>query len=374
MTLSRSPHASLGEIDRDASSDALAFASTEASSSVLGPLRLRPGEILEGRYVLERCIGIGGMSEVWAAQHLGLDREVAIKLLRRDATIHAERLRTEAKLLARLRHPAIVEIHDLGALPDGTHYLVMERLRGETLLAYVERRGGRLPAREAVALVVRLLEGLEVVHAAGVVHRDVKPENVLLEASGTRLMPKLVDFGIALRTDPGAPRQTSAGGIVGTPAYLSPERTLSASADAAADVWAVGVTLYELVTGRLPFHGHDMLHLLRAILDAPLPYPRDLEPALDGALFAILSTALRKDPRARYASAAAMREALEAWLGSERDTTSSGVRALVPTPPATPRTPTTIPAPASTPAPSPSPAPSSRTRLDTLIREKLRRA
>lgn len=366
MTPSRAPRASLGDIDRDRSPGALAFAETATTPVPWTPARLTSGQILEGRYALERCIGVGGMSEVWAARHLGLDREVAIKLLRTDASAHAERLQVEARLLARLRHPAIVEIHDFGTLPDGTHYLVMERLRGETLLAYVDRRGGRLPAREAVELVMRLLDGLAAVHAAGVVHRDVKPENILIEPVDGELVPKLVDFGIALRADPSAPRQTAAGGIVGTPAYLSPERALSASADAAADVWAVGVTLYELVTGRLPFEGHDMLRLLRAILDAPLPYPRDLAPALDGALFAILSTALRKEPQARYTSARAMREALATWLAStERAAPPSGTHALA-------RTAETLPPPA--PTLPPAPIPSTRTRLDTLIREKLRRA
>jgi serine/threonine-protein kinase len=322
--------------------------------------------VIDGRYELDQPIGRGGSSEVWSGLHLGLDRMVALKFLHTAVPAYRDRMRVEAKLLATLRHPAIVEVYDLGALDDGTPYLVMELVEGESLDAYATRRGGRLPVADAVALVARLLAGLEVVHAAGVVHRDVKPDNVIVVDRVGVAMPKLVDFGIALRTEPDAPRLTAAGRIMGTPAYLSPEQILGADADATTDLWAVGVVLYELVTGTLPFEGNDMPALLRAIIDRPLPYPRDV-PGLDGPLFAILSTALRKEGALRHEDARRMRLSLEDWLVSRVEAPLPAIPESV----ANADTPDGI---VSQPAPPSSPAPTTpRPTLDGLIREKLRR-
>lgn len=322
-----------------------------------GTERLVGGQVLDGRYELDRPIGAGGMSEIWSALHLGLDREVAIKVLRSDAAVHVKRLQEEAKLLAGVRHPAVVEVYDFGRLGSDTPYLVMELLRGETLASYAARHGGRLPALDAVELVSQLLEGLAAVHAAGVLHRDIKPENVFVIDEAGRARAKLVDFGIALRETLPGPRLTTAGNIVGTPAYLSPERILGGVVDEAADVWAVGVTLYEMLTGRLPFDGRDMPQLMRAILDAPVPYPRELELPIDGALFSILTIALRKSASERYATARDMLEALVHW----RATASTVPTGLAPE--------------VAPPAPTePAASPSGRTQLDTLIRTKLRRS
>lgn len=326
------------------------------------PPRFSAGQVIDGRYELERPVGSGGMSEVWSGVHLGLGRKVALKFIRNELMGMPDRMRAEARLLSHLRHPSIVEVYDLGRLPDGTSYLTMELLDGVSLAEHARARGGRLPVVEAVALVSRILAGLSVVHAAGIVHRDIKPENVLVTSVDDVATPKLIDFGIALSTLADAPRLTAVGSIVGTPAYLAPEQVLGATADATTDLWATGVVLYELLTGEVPFGGVDMPRLFRSILEQPLAFPRDV-PGLDGALFSILSTALRKDSVLRYPSARQMREALDAWLEGkdavEPVIPISTVRdslARAPTPLAT-----------STPAEPPR-------SLDALIRSKLRRA
>jgi len=320
--------------------------------------RLSADQVIDGRYRLDRPIGFGGMSEVWSGRHLGLDRPVALKFIRTDMGGVDVRLNAEARLLSTLRHPSIVEVYDLGVLVDGTPYLVMELLDGVSLHQYANDRGGRLPATVAARLASRLLEGLEAVHGKGVVHRDVKPENVLVVQAAGGLQPKLIDFGIALRT--ADPRLTAIGSIVGTPMSLAPEQVLGATADATTDLWAVGVMLYELITGEAPFVGRDMLALFRAILESPLAFPRHV-PDLDGSLFSILSMALRKESALRYPSARAMREALDEWLRSQPPTDAHAPTRVAPTAPLRPSSPSVV-------------RPEPRRTLDALIRANLRKA
>ncbi|GHJ54980.1 hypothetical protein Nm8I071_42870 [Nonomuraea sp. TT08I-71] len=216
---------------------------------------------LGGRYELERRVGIGGMSEVWRAHDLVLDRTVAVKLispgLDGEAT-SVERIRAEARSAARLVHPNVASVHDFGtaALPDGraVPYIVMELAEGETLAAHL--RSGPLDWRIAVRVCAEVSAALAAAHAHGIVHRDVKPANVILTPAGV----KVLDFGIA--TPAGAPDHTPDGIVVGTPAYLAPEQLDRQPATPAADMYALGVLLYYCLTGRLPYAADTTTQLL----------------------------------------------------------------------------------------------------------------
>ena len=274
------------------------------------------GLVLDGRYRLERPLGEGGMGAVWVAYQLALQREVAVKVLHFSAESSRARLRDEALALAAVRHPAVVQVYDYGEMEGGVPYVVMELVAGEPLGAHLGRVG-TLPADEAVALVLPILEGLAAAHRAGIIHRDIKPENVILAPGPTGVGPKLLDFGISRRGHAGASRLTADGSILGTPAYMAPEQVRGVEVDERADVWAVGVLLYELLAGTTPFAADNVFVVIRGVLDKTPSYPRGAR-GLDGRLWAILMAALRKDPADRTASAPAMRDALAGWLEARK--------------------------------------------------------
>ncbi|SCL28162.1 serine/threonine protein kinase [Micromonospora rhizosphaerae] len=228
---------------------------------------------LGGRYELEQRIGIGGMSEVWRAHDLVLDRPVAVKLIspgQDDEATLVERIRDEARSAARLVHPNVASVHDFGTstlLPGHElPYIVMELAEGETLAAHL--RDGPLDWRIAVRVCAEVSAGLAAAHAHGIVHRDVKPANVILTPSGV----KVLDFGIA--TPAGSPDRTPDGIVVGTPAYLAPEQLDRQPATPAADMYAVGVLVYYCLTGRLPYQASSATQLLGARKRrAPEPLP-----------------------------------------------------------------------------------------------------
>ncbi|MEU8300602.1 serine/threonine-protein kinase [Micromonospora sp. NPDC048909] len=232
---------------------------------------------LDGRYQLEQRIGVGGMSEVWRAHDVVLDRPVAVKLLSpgqdgQDTSV--ERIRTEARSAARLVHPNVASVHDFGTcatLPDRRMpYIVMELAEGETLAAHL--RGGPLDWRIAVRVCAEVCAALAAAHAHGIVHRDVKPANVILTPAGV----KVLDFGIATAT--GSADCAPDGIVVGTPAYLAPEQLDRAPASPAADMYALGVLLYYCLTGRLPYPAESASELLVARRRQP---PEPL-PEIDG--------------------------------------------------------------------------------------------
>jgi serine/threonine protein kinase len=327
---------------------------------------LRSGSVLDGRYRLEHRLGEGGMGAVWVARQIALERDVALKVLR-DATPEMRpRLRREALALAAVHHPAIVQVHDYGESEEGVPFVVMELVRGESLAAHLARAGA-LPADEAAALMLPLLDGLAAAHDAGIVHRDVKPENVLLAAGAAGVTPKLVDFGIASITRGDAAATT--GGLLGTPAYMAPEQVLGRLVDARADVWGAGVLLYELIAGERPFGAEAIFTVMHRVVHDPPSYPKRAR-GLDGRLWAILMNALRKDPAERISSAAAFREALVGWLAgrvpSPRPAAPLHVVAATTTL-ASPRAPLAPTLPAASQAPSDDASPS----FDALIRAKL---
>jgi hypothetical protein len=264
------------------------------------PAGASDGRRLGGRYRMGTLLATGGMGEVWTGRDLLLDRAVAVKVLggalAGDGRA-AERLRREARAAAGLEHPNIARVLDLGE-HDGRPYLVMELLEGESLAAWIDRAGPMGPV-EAARVVAAVADALEAAHRAGVVHRDVKPGNVFLTADGN---VKVLDFGIAWCAHEAA---LTTGDLLGTVAYLAPERVLGHRATPAADVYALGVVLYELLAGRRPFQADSEVELAMAHVNAE-PTPLALvAPSTPPLLAAACDHALAKDPAARPPSAAA---------------------------------------------------------------------
>jgi serine/threonine protein kinase len=273
--------------------------------------------VLANRYRLEATIGRGGMGIVHRALDQELERAVAVKLLSEDHDdADLDRFLTEAKRTAALRHPRIVEVFDVGR--DGRDaFLVMELLEGETLAARLAREA--VAAADAVAIGAQICDALGAAHGAGLVHRDLKPANVfLVRSTDGELWVKLLDFGIAKRID-GATARTDPNAIIGTLEYLSPEQIRGSALDGRADLYALGMTLYRMLTGVLPFKGENIASLIHQHLSvAPLP-PRERAPdrAIPVGLDAAVLKLLAKEPSARPASARdAKRELLAALEGS----------------------------------------------------------
>ena len=266
------------------------------------------------RYRLGERLGHGGMGEVFAAHDVRLDREVALKLLRADLAEQdgmRERVVAEARLAARLSHPHVVGVLDTGE-QDGRPFVVMERLSGRTLRD--ELADGPQPAERVRDVGLQVLRALAAAHALGIVHRDVKPGNVLDAGVGTW---KVADFGIAkwVHADE---TLTGTGELLGSPSYLAPERIEGQQAGPASDLYAVGVLLYEALCGRKPFEGDDPFALATAIRDGAFALAGSILPDADPEIVAVIERAMRLDPADRYESAEAMAAAL---LGGEAEGT-----------------------------------------------------
>jgi serine/threonine-protein kinase len=320
-------------------------------------------------YQLDRLLGAGGMGEVWAGRHIVLDKAVALKVLRSDgfAAHTNDRLLREARAVARLHHPNIVQVHEFGVTESGVAIMVMELLQGEDLGRRM-RRVGTLCPLTCSRLFVPVFDALEAAHAAGIVHRDLKPDNIFVVpcASDLGFEPKVVDFGIAHLSASTDPRITTDRAPLGTPFYMAPEQILCGAVDARVDVWAACVTMYEAIAGKLPFNGSDSQQLFSAILHAPLPFPTHMA-QMDGELFAILARGVRKAPSDRWESAAAVRDALTTWLlarGVRDDASGRTLRS--------PRASSGSPTPTDDRASAPSG--SDREGLDELVRRGLRRS
>jgi len=276
-----------------------------------------PGDLIAGKYRLERPLGVGGQAIVWEAHNVALDARVALKLIHPDADDRgqAERLLREAQAVARLRHPAVVRVFDVARTnDDGDWFIVMELLQGESLADKLED-GRRLASTEAVRLLLPIAEALVAAHAAGIVHRDVKPDNIVLSGAGKHLEPKLLDFGIAkLRRGADWKRTTAKGVLMGTPAYLSPEQAEAAGdIDHRTDIWSFAATVYECVTGRLPFEGETENDLLASIMTGE---PRSIlaHSAGDAELWRLLEGGLKKRREERWQSMQVLGAGLARWL------------------------------------------------------------
>ena len=249
------------------------------------------------RYEVEGRIGAGGMAEVWRGHDRVLNRTVAIKTLlpqfARDASF-VDRFRREAQAAARLNHPGIVSVYDSGTDGD-TPYIVMEFIEGRTLADYLGS-GKTIPPMEAAKIAQDIAEALAVAHAQGVIHRDIKPANVMVTRDGKVLV---MDFGIArLITGPETAPQTSA--VLGTASYLSPEQAQGQPVDARTDIYALGVVLYEMLTGRPPFTGDSPMAIAYKQVNATPPAPSSANPDVPPALDAVVMRALSKNPANRY--------------------------------------------------------------------------
>jgi eukaryotic-like serine/threonine-protein kinase len=285
--------------------------------------------LLGGRYELERMIAGGGMGAVWRAVDRRLDRPVAVKLLRRSLAsdpAFVERFRREARAAAALSHPNVAGVFDYGE-HEGEAFIVMELVEGENLAERLAREGP-LPWPRALGIAEQVARALAAAHAHGLVHRDVKPANILLNQGTHPPAVKVTDFGIA-RAE-AAVTLTGTGAVLGSAAYVAPEQASGSQVGPAADLYGLGCVLFEMVTGRPPYRGESAVALATQHVSGPVPNPRQLRPELPGAVAAIILRALRKDPAARFASAAAMADAL-AGAGPGAAPGSSGeVTAVLP--------------------------------------------
>ena len=278
---------------------------------------LRAGTLFHGRYEIQSHLGRGGMGMVYQARDRTLDEVVAIKVLRPDFGQDprmAERFRSEIKLARRVRHRNVCAIHDYGE-DQGLLYISMELVEGVDLKKVLRERGG-LPAAEAYDLAIQITDGLQAVHDAGIIHRDLKSPNIMVDGKG---VARLMDFGVAKRLGEGT--VTATGNIVGTPEYMSPEQAQGRRADFRSDIYALGIVVYEMFTGRVPFRGETPIStILKHINDPP---PLDGPPAvgIPADLKPVLRRCLAKDASERYASA---RETGEAF----RDARSPSRRQL----------------------------------------------
>jgi serine/threonine-protein kinase len=279
----------------------------------------REGELLAGKYQLEKRLAAGGMGEVYRATNTAIGRTVAIKLLlaehARNDTLVA-RFMTEARAANLVRHPNVVDVLDVGKADDGTPFIVQELLEGHDLGQHIVEFGGRLPATAVIELMAPIVEAIGVAHAAGVVHRDLKPENVFLARVGNALVPKLLDFGISqvISAEPSV-RLTATGTAMGTPTYMSPEQVTSSKlVDARTDVWALGVILYELLAGELPFKGETPGAMFVKIATEEATPLDQLAPHVPAALVKIVGRCMQKKREMRYATANELARDMKAVL------------------------------------------------------------
>jgi serine/threonine protein kinase len=283
-----------------------------------------------GRYRIERVLGKGAMGVVYEGFDPRLNRRVAIKTILKShlddhtARDYSVRFEREAQAVARLNHPNIVQVHDFGEEGE-VAYLVMEFIKGRELKSFFDANE-RFDLKEAVRIMGELCEALEFAHKAGIVHRDVKPGNVMLDSE---MRAKLTDFGVARVQDSGASRATQTGAMVGTPAYMSPEQITGRPVDARSDVFSAGIILYQFLTGEMPFAGAGAWTIAKKIMQDEPALPSTIDTAISPMFDAVVAKALAKQPEQRYQSARALGTALKRALegkGEDGDADRTVVR------------------------------------------------
>lgn len=332
----------ISETVRSRYDEHLALANTQVTTSE-PPLPLAVGDVIDGRYRIERLLGVGGMGCVYEALHQALNQRVALKFMlpkfARDQSA-VDRFTREARAAVRLVTEHVGRVLDLGALPDGTPFLVMELLVGETVEHRLLREGP-FPRRVALELITGTLDALHEAHALGIVHRDLKPANLFLSrrSSGGEVL-KVLDFGVAKSVHPDIEAglgSTSAATLVGSPLYMAPEQlSPGRTIDARADLWAVGCTLYQVLTGKTPFEGNDLVELMYSIQTRPHVPLEQLRPGL-ADVSALVDECLAKEPHRRPSSAEALKRRVELLLVAP-----TPVVAAAPPPPAPRRWPLAV--------------------------------
>ncbi|MFM2416212.1 MAG: hypothetical protein RL385_935 [Pseudomonadota bacterium] len=288
------------------------------------------GRLIADKYRLDAVLGVGGMGAVFRATQLSVNRPVAVKLIQGPLLKHPEvekRFRREAEAMARLRHPASVRLFDFGATNEGELYMVMELLEGRDLAAHLAQRGS-LPAAEALAIAKQILLALSEAHAQGIVHRDLKPANVFMaELHGGEIAVKVMDFGIAgIEQAAAHNRLTRTGTVLGTPAYMSPEQAQGHAVDGRSDLYALGVLLFEMITGRVPFTGDSAVSLLLAQVSFAPPRLQEVLPDHPELvpLQPLLDALLQKAPGERPQNAQAALAIVDGMLGGLGQVTTQG--------------------------------------------------
>jgi eukaryotic-like serine/threonine-protein kinase len=271
------------------------------------------GTVLSSRYKLEAKLGSGGMSTVYLARDTTLDRQVAVKVLHREMSEQADQLqrfRQEARAVAKLSHPNVVAVIDAGE--DGGHpYIVFEYVEGETLKQRINRIGA-LDPQEALAYAIEIARGLTVAHARRMVHRDIKPQNVLIDSEGRA---KLTDFGISRQLEQDG--MTATGRVLGTTDYVSPEQAMGHPVDPGSDVYSLGVVLYEMLTGQVPFQADSQVGVAMKHVNEELPDVQQRRPELSAAAAMVVERATAKDPAVRYQQVGEMIDDLSTALEVE---------------------------------------------------------
>ncbi len=292
---------------------------------------LQSGQVLGRRYVIRGRLGEGGWGAVYSATQMDLGRQVAVKVLHTDVALSSEglaRFEREARAAAALGHPNIAQVTDFQAQQGEPPFLVMELLTGQTLSAALASTP-KMPVARVAWIAHQILAALEAAHGAGIVHRDVKPDNVfLVSVSGLADFVKLLDFGIAKLAEDSKQQMTGTGAMMGSPAYMAPEQVRGLPVDARTDLYALGATMYRALTGVLPFEATNLHALMLSITERPFTPITQVEPSVDPAFAAVVERALHKDPAARFASAAEMRSALEPWSHGSKRGVQSGTAAM----------------------------------------------
>jgi len=288
---------------------------------------LRPGDILLGKYRVEHVLGQGGMGMVLAVRHMELDELFALKLIKPGAKMKADtiaRFLREARAAAKLKGEHVARVHDVGRIDDDVPYMIMEHLEGRDLKAVLEVKGP-LSIAEAVDYVSQTCDAVAEAHSAGIVHRDLKPANLFLTKrhDGTPCV-KVLDFGISKMVVEKAPSDadlTETTALLGSPSYMSPEQMWQTkNTDHRGDIWALGVILFELLSGQLPFRGETVTELVSRVLQEPTPDLRQIRPEIPVALTRIVEKCLEKEREARFQSASELKEELRSFRQRESPT------------------------------------------------------